>query len=44
MLTMMIVIGAAVGAVISALSHPLIYRGILGGRSQSADHPRNEGF
>ncbi|MEM7765853.1 MAG: hypothetical protein AAF253_00010 [Pseudomonadota bacterium] len=37
-MSMLIIIGAIAGLALSALSHPMIYRGIFGGPQRSGDH------
>lgn len=39
-LSMLIIMGSIVGVVLSALSHPMIYRSFFGGPLQSDDHHR----
>ncbi len=37
-LSVLIILGALVGFVIAALSHPMIWHGLFGGKRQSDDH------
>ncbi|MEL6286661.1 MAG: hypothetical protein AAFR41_08415 [Pseudomonadota bacterium] len=41
LMSMLIIVGAAFGIVISAFSHPMIYRAVFGGKAQSDDHRRD---
>lgn len=37
-MSMLIIIGAIIGSAVAALGHPMIWRGVFGGRRRSDDH------